>query len=147
MALLASEVPKDPRRLAALYHLDPILHSYICCPACHCLYPHSIVRTKKRKSSALSGKNPGMTEDVDGNTLEDASSISTTSTFCTHRRVPLGAVYGEPLYNPVMVNGKSRKVSWLKYYAQDLKQWIGWLLSRPAINEEVFKGFRRPRKK
>jgi hypothetical protein len=34
----------------------------------------------------------------------------------------------------------------LKYHAQDLKQWVGWLLSRPTIEEEVFKAFRRRRK-
>lgn len=32
-------------------------------------------------------------------------------------------------------------VPWLKYHTQDLKQWVGWLLLRPAIEEEVFKAF------
>ena len=145
-ATLAGDVPKDPRRLTALYHLDPILHSYICCPACYCLYPYSIVNTK-RKLSALSVEKPGMTEDADGDTSEDTSFFSTTSRLCTHRRVPLGAFCGEPLYNTVTINGKSRMTPRLKYHAQDLKQWIGWLLSRPAIDDEVFKGFRRPRRK
>lgn len=49
LAPLASKVPKDPQTILTLYHLDPITHIYICCLACHCLYPYSIVKTKKRK--------------------------------------------------------------------------------------------------
>ena len=143
---LASEVPKDPRLLLTLYHLDPVIHGYICCPACFYLYPHSVVKTKKRKSSELSGEHPGLTKNADDDTSEDTPFVSTTPTSCTHRRVPLGDVCGEPLYNSVTINGNSHSVPRLKYYAQDLKQWIGWLLSRPAIEEEVFKAFRRPRK-
>jgi Transposase family tnp2 len=147
-ASLASEVPKDPRRLLTLYHLDPVLHSYICCPACYCLYPYSIVqvKTKKRKSSTLSGEPPGLTGNADDDTSGDAPIVPTTPTNCTQRRVPSGAVCGEPLFNPVTINGDSHTVPRLKYHAQDLKQWVGWLLSRPAIEEEVFKAFRRPRK-
>ena len=143
-ASLASEVPKDPRRLLTLYHLDPVLRSYVCCAACYCLYPHSIVKTKKRNSSALSGEHPGLTENADG--VTDAPFVSATPTYCTHRRVPSGTVCGEPLFNLVTINGNSHTVPRLKYHAQDLKQWVGWLLSRPAIEEEVFKAFRRSRK-
>lgn len=44
-----------------------VLHSYICCPTCHYLYPYSTtttttMKTKKRKSSALSNKHPDLTE-------------------------------------------------------------------------------------
>ena len=122
LAPLASKVPKDPRTILTLYHLDPITHSYVCCPACHCLYPYSLVETKKRKVP---------------------SSIPVN---CTYRRVRSGATCGEPLFDRVMINDNARMVPRLKYHAQDLKQWVGWLLSRPAIEEEVFKAFRRPRK-
>jgi hypothetical protein len=44
------------------------------------------------------------------------------------------------------MNGKSYVVPRFKYEAQDLKQWVARLLSRPAIEEQVFKAFRRPRK-
>ena len=40
-----------------------------------------------------------------------------------------------------MINGKVYVVPQFKYEAQDLKEWLGWLLSRPAIDEEVFKAF------
>ena len=146
---LASEVPKDPRRILMLYHLDPVTHSYICCPACHCLYPYSIVKTKKRKAPAFSGENPNLTENAEGNASEatgGALFVSSTPVNCTHCLVRSGSTCGEPLFNPVMFNGNARMVPRLQYHAQDLKQWVGWLLSRPAIEEEVFKAFRRPQK-
>jgi hypothetical protein len=141
MASLASEIPKDTRRLLRLYHLDPILHTYICCTACYCLYPYSVVKTKKRKSSALSGEHH-----ADSYTSGDAPFVSTTPTHCTQRRVPSGVVCGESLFSTVTINCNSHTLPRLKYHAQDLKQWVGWLLSRPTIEEEVFKAFRRPRK-
>ena len=49
-----SEVPKDPRQLLTLYNLDPVTHSYVCCPTCYFLYPYSVGMTKKRKASVLS---------------------------------------------------------------------------------------------
>jgi tnp2 family transposase len=88
-------------------------------------------------------------ENVNGDTSGDAPFILTTPTHCTHRRVSSGAICGEPLFKSVTINGNSNSVPLvprLKYYAQDLKQWLGWLLSRPAIEDEVFKAFRRSRK-
>jgi Transposase family tnp2 len=143
---LANEVPKDPRRILALYHLDPVTHSYICCPACYFLYPYSIVKSKKRKLPAFSGEIPNLMENTEGDASGDAPFVSSTPVNCTHRRVRSGATCGEPLFNSVTINGNGRMVPRLKYHAQDLKQWVGWLLSRSAIEEEVFKAFRRLRK-
>jgi hypothetical protein len=104
---LASEVPNDPRTILTLYRLYPITHSYICCPACHCLYPHSIVETKKRKAPAFSGENCNLMENAEGDTSGDGPFISSTPVNCTHRRVRSGATCGEPLFNPVILNGNS----------------------------------------
>jgi hypothetical protein len=146
---LASEVPMDPRRIITLYHLDPVTRSFVCCPACYCLYPHSIVKTqtKKRKAPALSGENPNLTENPEGNNqaIGDTPFVLSTPDNCTFRRVCSGVACGEPLFNQVMINGNARTVPRLQYHAQDLKQWVGWLLSRPAIEEEVYKAFRRSR--
>jgi len=49
LILLATEVPKDPRKLLTLYDLDPIMRSYVCCPACYYLYPYSAVKAKNSK--------------------------------------------------------------------------------------------------
>lgn len=146
---LASEVPMDPRRLLTLYHLDPVTRSYVCCPTCYCLYPHSIVKTKKRKAPALFGENHTLMENTEGGTMGligDAPFVSSTPDNCTFLRVCSGVTCGEPLFNQVTINGNARMVPRLQYHAQDLKQWVGWLLSRPAIEEEVYKAFRRSRK-
>jgi hypothetical protein len=47
---LASEVPKDPRKLLTMYDLDPVTRSYVCCPSCYSLYPHSVMTTKMRNT-------------------------------------------------------------------------------------------------
>ena len=148
LALLASEIPKDPRQILALYHLDPVTQSYVCCPACFCLYPYSVIKTKKRKAPASLSENPNMMENAEGDTLGlgDAPFTSSTPVNCTYCRVRSGATCGEPLFNPVKIDGNARMVPQLQYHAQDLKQWVGWLLSRPVIEEEVLKVFRKPRK-
>jgi Transposase family tnp2 len=64
---------------------------------------------------------------------------------CTHRRVPSGAPCGELLFDSHTING-GYVLPRFKYDAQDLKQWVGWLLSRPSIEEAVFNAFRRRRK-
>jgi len=143
---LANEVPKDPRRILALYHLDPVICSYICCPSCYCLYPYSVVKSKKRKVRAFSYENPNLMENAQDDISGDAPFVLSAPVKCTHCRVCSGAECGEPLFNSVTINGNSCTIPRLQYHAQDLKQWVGWLLSRPAIEEEVFKAFRRPRK-
>ena len=143
---LANEVPKDPRTLLAIYPLDPITRSYVCCSSCFSLYPHSVIKTKKRKAPASVDNSEHHSATASLDKLE-----LTTPTHCTHRQVRNGSACGQSLFDNVVFDGNScadvvRLVPWLKYEAQDLKQWVGWLLSRPAIEEQVFKAFRRPRK-
>lgn len=142
LAPLANEVPKDPRRLLTLYHLDPATRNYICCPACYHLYPHSVVQTKKRKASSFSSSElPKPMENTNhGDASEDARPV-TTPAHCIHRRIRSGASCGEPLFDSATINGNTYVVPRFKYYAQDLKQWVGWLLSRPSIEEAVFEAF------
>src|ERR1700761_6832541 len=137
---LASEVPKDPRRLLTLYNLDPITHYYVCCPACSYLYPYSVGTTKKRKASTLSSEFLNRVQNVN----EDVPLVSSTPTRCTHRRLRSGAACGEPLFDTIRITGNVYVVPRFKYETQDLKEWLGWLLSRPAIDEEVFKAFLKP---
>ena len=142
---LASEVPKDPRRLLTLYNLDPVTHGHICCPACYYLYPYSVGTTKKRKASALSSSGfLNRVDDADDNL--DVPLVSSAPDYCTHRRVRSGPACGEPLFDNIAINGNVYVVPRFKYEAQDLKEWLGWLLSRPAVDEEVFRAFRNPRK-
>ena len=143
---LASDIPKDPRKLLSLYNLDPITRSYVCCPACYFLYPYSVVQTKKTNAPARSSKHHDLEKVTDGDASNDTALISPIPTHCTHHRVRLGPACGEPLFDSVTINGKAHATPRFKYDAQDLKQWIGWLLSRSTIEEAISKAFRRPRK-
>jgi hypothetical protein len=137
---LVNGVPKDPRTLLAMYNLDPITRSYICCPSCFSLYPHSVTKTNKRKAPASFDKSEDHPVAASLDKLE-----LTAPTHCTHRQVSNGSACGEPLFDDDVANGDFA-VPRLKYEAQDLKQWVGRLLSRPVIEEQVFKAFRRPQR-
>jgi hypothetical protein len=140
---LANEVPEDPRTLLAMYSLDPITRTYVCCASCFSLYPHSVKKSKKRKAPAFPDSSEHHPVAVSLDKLE-----LTAPTHCTHRRVRNGFPCGQALFDDVVVNDHSfaHVVPRLKYEAQDLKQWVGRLLSRPAIEEQVFGAFRRPRR-
>ena len=133
---LASEIPTDPRRLLTMYDLDPVTRTYICCPSCYSLYPHEVLTSKKRKAPASFDWPSHASGDNIGDVRLGAP------TYCTHRWVRKG----EALFDKVVINGKNFVAPRCKYEAQDLKQWIGRLLSRPLVEEEISKAFRRPRK-
>jgi Transposase family tnp2 len=143
---LASEVPMDPRRLVILYDLDPVTRSYVCCPSCYFLYEYTLAKAKKRKAPVSFDERRHSIEKAKSDMSEDAQLIVSVPTHCTHRRVRTDPICGEPLFDTVIVNGKVYAVPLYKYEAQDMKQWVGRLLSRPTIEEHVFNAFRRPRK-
>ena len=142
---LASEIPKDPRTLLTMYDLVPVTHAYICCPSCYALYSHALLTTKKRKAPASfngsSHDNPMVSF---GDNIEDIQPA--VLAYCTHHCVCKDPACGEALFNMVVVSNKAHVIPRCKYEEQDLKQWIGRLLSRPAVEEKIFKAFRRPRK-
>ncbi|KAH9066926.1 hypothetical protein EDB83DRAFT_2596557 [Lactarius deliciosus] len=53
-------------------------------------------------------------------------------------RVRASPTCGEPLFETVIINAKAHTVPLCKYEVQDLKQWVGRLLSRPALEEHVW---------
>jgi len=125
---LANEVPKDPRKLLTMYDLDPVTRSYICCPSCFSLYPHSVIKTKK-KNAPTSSDNPEHDHPVVASLGSPENTQLVAPTHCTHRRVREGSPCGESLFDTVVVNGHTYVVPRFKYEAQDLKQWVGRLLS------------------
>lgn len=130
----------DPRKLLIMYNLDPVTCCYVCCPSCYFLYEYSIIKTKKRRA-------PVSFDEHCHSVSEDPQSVvSGVPSHCTHRQVCTGPICGEPLFDIVIINGKTYSVPLYKYEMQDLKQWIGRVLSRPTIEEHVFKAFRRSRK-
>jgi Transposase family tnp2 len=143
---LASEVPIDPRKLLLTYDLDPVTRSYVCCPSCYFLYENCLARTRKRKVPVSSNEHHDNIEKADSKMAEDVQLVISIPTHCTHRRVRAGPTCGEPLFDTITIDAKAYTVPLCKYEVQDLKQWVGRLLSRPWIEEHVFTAFRRPRK-
>src|SRR6201996_2964852 len=143
---LASEVPKDPRKLLTVYFLDPITRTYVCCPSCYYLYNYSIAKSRKRRAPTLDVHCHVPMEIADDDLSGDAQIATSVPVRCTHHRIRTGPACDEPLFHSIVANGKSYEVPRCKYEMQDLKQWIGWLLSRASIEEHIFKAFRRPRK-
>ena len=135
---LASEILKDPRRLLTMYDLDPVTCTYICCPSCYALYPHDVLVSKKRKASP-SFDGPSQDNPASGDNIRDVQPGAPT--HCMHCRVRKGSACGEALFDVVVVNGKCFIIPRCKYEAQDLKQWIGWLLSWPLVEEMISKAF------
>ncbi len=142
---LARELPTDPRKLLTMYDLDPVTQSYVCCPSCYFLYEYSVTGTRKR-NPPVSLNDPHDLEKADSEIAEDTQLVVSVPIHCTHRRVRAGPICGEPLFNTVTINAKTYTVPLCKYEVQDLKQWVGRLLSRPTIEDHVFKAFRRPRR-
>ena len=142
---LASEIPKDPRTLLTIYDLDPVTRAYICCPSCYALYPYTMLTTKKRKAPAsFDGSSHDNPVDSSGDNIGDIQPAAPA--YCTHRHVRKGPACAEALFDTVVVSNKAHVIPRCKYEVQDLKQWVGRLLSRPAVEEKIFKAFRRPRK-
>ncbi|RXW19244.1 hypothetical protein EST38_g6612 [Candolleomyces aberdarensis] len=97
-------LPKDPRTLSARFLLEPTTTTYICCPECHKLYPF------------IPNDRPANPQ------------------ICDYRKTPASEPCGAKLwkerdYGPYGIRSSPVK----KYVHQDLKSWLGRLLSRPGI--------------
>ena len=141
---LVSDMPLDPQKLLLLYDLDPVTQSYVCCTLCYSLYEYSLARTRKRKVPVSSSDCQDANKKANSNMPEDVKLVVSTPTHCTYRHVCASPICGEPLFETVTINSKMYSVPLCKYEMQDLKQWVGRLLSRPSIEEQVFKAFQRP---
>ena len=140
---LVSEVLMDPRKLLLTYDLDPVTQSYVCCPLCYFLYEYSLAKTRKRKVPVSSNEHHGTIEKANSKMVEDVQLVVSVLTHCTHSWVRTSPTCGKPLFETVIISAKVHTVPLCKYKVQDLKQWVRQLLSRPSIEEHVFKAFHR----
>ena len=101
---------------------------------------------KKRKARTFSSELPDCMEDADRAALEYAPLVTSIPYCCVYRHIPSGPTCSKPLFNSVTINDNAHMIPRFKYHAQDLKQWVGWLLLRPTIEEAVFEAFQRPQK-
>ena len=108
-----SFIPKDPQSCRAMFHIDPITRSFLCCPQCHCLYSYAL------------GDDPEFN-------LQPAIS------HCTYQQTVTSPICGTSLWKRRRMTGEkvvSEPVK--KYLHQDLKHWVGRLLSRKGIEEHL----------
>jgi hypothetical protein len=105
------QIPKDPSSCSAPFYLDPITRQFTSCPNCFCLYPYN------------SGDDPN---DVHNPAIK----------CCTFRKTPANSPCNEPLWTPRDIGGnRTRYVPCRKHLHQDLKSWLGRLLSREGMEE------------
>ena len=106
-------IPKYPQSCRSQFHIDPITRPYLCCPQCHCLYAYT----------------PG-----DDPELEIHPSIS----YCTYRQTETSPICNASLWKHRRITGdKVVPEPIKKYLHQDLKHWLGRLLSRKGIEDHL----------
>ena len=104
---IINSLPKDPRSSSSWFNLDPVTRQYISCTTCHCLYPY----------------NPNSNHD--------------TSSNCANKNTPASDLCDTELWKSVDLGlyGQCRYVPKQKYLHQDLKSWVGRMLSRKGIED------------
>jgi hypothetical protein len=108
---IIEEIPKTPSSASTPFRLDPVTRKFISCPTCFCLYPY----------------NPG-----DNPNDEDTPAIS----CCTFKQTPTSLPCEEPLwYQRVFGANRPKSVPRRIHLHQDLKSWLGRLLSREGMEE------------
>ena len=107
----AQNIPKDPRTCISHFDLLPVTTEYICCPSCHALYPY-----------------------------EHQNHNSTYPQGCNYRTTQSSTPCGILLWKDIQVRGNDyRRVPIKKHLHQELKSWVGRLLSRKGM-ETLVKG-------
>jgi len=105
------EIPKDPHTASSQFRLEGVTHQYISCSSCHSLYPLKL------------GDSP---VNIDQLALP----------HCPFKKTLSSSLCNTPLWmqhkvGPDLIHFKPCK----KYLHQDLKVWLGHLLSRKGIEE------------
>lgn len=105
-------IPKDPTSGSLRARLSPVTRQFVVCPTCHALYPF------------LPGDNP--------TNLDNPFPL-----HCDCHRTPESPTCGSMLWKQQQVGGDGPPL-WIpvrKYVHQDLKSWVGRLLSRPGMED------------
>ena len=103
----SDKLPNDPRTVLNRFNLDPHCSSFLQCPDCYALYPYTGTVTP----------NPPEFEK------------------CTHRPTPSSPPCDTALWEDRELCGKTVHAPRRKYIHQNLKEWIGRLLTRPGVEE------------
>lgn len=110
-------LPKDPRTVLNRFDLDPRCSSFLQCPECYSLYPYNGTITS---------------------TLPEFDK-------CTHKPTPTSLPCDAPLWEERKIGGKTVRAPCRKYIHQNLKEWVGRILTRPGVEELLRKPCDKPR--
>lgn len=105
-------IPKDPRSGSHQSRLNPTTRQFVVCSSCHKLYPY------KPADSPYNLHNPFVSH-------------------CTARRTPASPECNTPLWRDKIRNGDRWAVPVRTYEHQDLKSWVGKLLSRKGMENLI----------
>jgi hypothetical protein len=106
-------IPKDPRPASSHFDINPILRTFVSCPTCHCLYPYNL-------DGAPSGN------------------LHPTVSHCSFVKTPSSVPCNTPLWTErVLGGGRIRSSPCAKYLHQDLKSWLGRLISRKGMEDTL----------
>lgn len=112
----SAKIPSDPRAVLKGFSLDPHCSSFLQCPDCYALYPYSGTVT----------------------------SISPEFKNCTHRPTPSSPPCDAALWEQRRLGGKIVHAPRRKYIHQNLKEWVGRLLTRPGVEEVLREPCNKP---
>ena len=108
---IVQQIPKDPRSASSGFRLDGVTRSFISCPSCHSLYPYN------------PGDNP-------------SNPVHPSISHCTFTKTPSSAACGAALWMNHRLGPESTILKpCRRYLHQDLKSWVGRLLSRKGIED------------
>ena len=111
-------LPQDPRTILGKINLDPRTTTYLQCPSCYALYPFP--------GTGFQHLPPGAIE------------------HCTHRPTRGSPACGVPLWKDQRVGATVLKVPSRKYVHQNLKEWVGRLLTRRGIEDMLDAAYDKP---
>jgi len=112
----SEKLPRDPRTVINRFDLDPRCSSFLQCPACYALYPYT----------------------------GTATPASPEIEKCTHQPTPTSSPCGVPLWEERKLGMKTFLSPRRKYIHQNLKEWVGRLLTRPGVEEMLREPCDRP---
>lgn len=113
---LVDQLPNDPRSVLNRFNLDPRCSSFLQCPACYALYPYNGTITSA---------------------MDEADR-------CSYKSTPNNLPCNVPLWEERRSGGRTFLAPRRKYIHQNLKDWVGRLLTRPGVPEQFRKSCNRP---
>jgi hypothetical protein len=134
------KIPKDPRTIHSHFRLDPVVHQFLSCPKCHCLYPYSPGNHPLPSSDTPELDDLGPDINSEGGPAVDTPEGRRPgiASKCLYQQTPQSQPCNTPLWKLCDIGGgRIRSVPLRKYLQQDLKCWLGCMLSRKGVEDAI----------